>query len=477
MIPRGHMLVVDDEKSQRDILTVILEGEGYRVETASSVPQAISLYRNHPADVVLTDLSMPERDGMSLLEELMKINEDVLVVLITAHGTVGSAVEAMKKGAFDYLTKPLDREDLLITVARAFDTVHLLTENRGLRQQLQDKFKIENIMGHHPLMQEVFRVIRKVAPSQTTVLVTGESGTGKELVARAIHSESTRKDRPFRALNCAAIPETLIESELFGHEKGAFTGAQARQIGLFETVDQGTLFLDEIGDLSLPLQAKLLSVLQEKEIRRIGGRDDIKVDVRVVAATNRKLNAAIKQGTFREDLFYRLNVVSVHLPPLRERTTDIPELVAHFLSKYAPTSGKSVNGVSNSALRVLMDYHWPGNVRELESVIERAVLLCESDHLEVEDFPAEVRSRSTLLERLDFDLPGEGFSLEEFERQLLEKAMARSNGVIAKAAKMLGLSYKTMQYRLEKFQLGRGAIAPRGATSEGPEGTGAEAEG
>ena len=281
MTPHGHMLVVDDEKSQRDILTVILEGEGYRVETASSVPQAISLYRNHPADVVLTDLSMPERDGMSLLEELMKINEDVLVVLITAHGTVGSAVEAMKKGAFDYLTKPLDREDLLITVARAFDTVHLLTENRGLRQQLQDKFKIENIMGHHPLMQEVFRVIRKVAPSQTTVLVTGESGTGKELVARAIHSESTRKDRPFRALNCAAIPETLIESELFGHEKGAFTGAQARQIGLFETVDQGTLFLDEIGDLSLPLQAKLLRVLQEKEIRRIGGRDDIKVDVRV----------------------------------------------------------------------------------------------------------------------------------------------------------------------------------------------------
>jgi DNA-binding NtrC family response regulator len=468
----GQILVVDDEKSQRDILTVILEGEGYMVAPSSNVSQALSLYRGHPFDVVLTDLSMPERDGLALLDDLMKLDPEALVVLITAHGTVGSAVEAMKRGAFDYLEKPLDREELLITVARAFEKLNLVKENRHLRQQLHEKYTVGHILGHHSLMEEVFRVIRKVASSQTTVLITGESGTGKELVARALHAESSRKDRPFRALNCAAIPETLIESELFGYEKGAFTGAQGRHIGLFESVDEGTLFLDEIGDLSLALQAKLLRVLQEKEIRRIGGRDDIKVNVRVVAATNRKLAAAIKQGSFREDLFYRLNVVSLHLPPLRDRTTDIPELIDHFLNKYGAATGKTIKGVTPPALRLLMEYPWPGNVRELESVVERAVLLCESDQIDVEDFPPEVRSRPTLLDRTDFELPNEGFSLEEFERQLLEKAMARSNGVIAKAAKMLGLSYKTMQYRLEKFQVGRGAsrVVTEGLEEQGQHG-------
>src|SRR2546427_2816461 len=263
----GLLLVVDDEKAQRDILTVILEGEGYTVEAASNVSQALSAYRNHQADVVLTDLSMPERDGLALLEELLKLDPEALVILVTAYGTIGSAVQAMKKGAFDYLAKPVDREELLITIARAFERLHLVTENRQLQQQLHETFRVENIIGHHPLMEEVSRVIKKVATSQATVLITGESGTGKELVARALHVHSPRAHRPFRALNCAAVPETLIESELFGHEKGAFTGAQARRIGLFEAVDQGTLFLDEIGDLSLPLQAKLLRVLQEKEIR------------------------------------------------------------------------------------------------------------------------------------------------------------------------------------------------------------------
>jgi DNA-binding NtrC family response regulator len=464
----GHVLVVDDEKSQRDIMTMILEGEGYTVEAASSVAQALSLFRSHHADLVLTDLSMPERDGLSLLEELVKLDPEALVILITAYGTIGSAVQAMKKGAADFLTKPVDREELLITITKAFEKIRLVRENRQLKQQLYEKFKVDNILGHHALMQEVFRVIKKVAASQATVLITGESGTGKELVARALHAHSPRAERPFRALNCAAVPETLIESELFGHEKGSFTGAQARQIGLFEAVDGGTLFLDEIGDLGLPLQAKLLRVLQEKEIRRIGGREDIKVDVRVVAATNRKLAAAIKQGTFREDLFYRLNVVSVHLPSLRDRATDIPELVEHFLKKYTVASGKAVKGVTNAALRLLIEYPWPGNVRELESVIERAVLLCESDHINVEDLSPETRLRATLLDRMDFDLPAEGFSLEEFERKLLETAMARSNGVIAKAAKMLGLTYKTMQYRLEKFQIGRGATGGRDVSPEAP---------
>ncbi len=464
----GHVLVVDDEKSQRDIMTMILEGEGYTVEAASNVTQARAFFRSHHADVVLTDLSMPERDGLSLLEELVKLDPEALVILITAYGTIGSAVQAMKKGAADFLTKPVDREELLITIAKAFEKIRLVKENRQLKQQLYEKFKVDNILGHHSLMQEVFRVIKKVAVSQATVLVTGESGTGKELVARALHAHSPRAERPFRALNCAAVPEALIESELFGHEKGSFTGAQARQVGLFEAVDGGTLFLDEIGDLGLPLQAKLLRVLQEKEIRRIGGREDIKVDVRVVAATNRKLATAIKQGTFREDLFYRLNVVSVHLPSLRDRATDIPELVDHFLKKCAVSSGKAVKGVTNAALRLLIEYPWPGNVRELESVVERAVLLCDADRIDVEDLPPEARSRATLLDRMEFDLPAEGFSLEEFERKLLETAMARSNGVIAKAAKMLGLTYKTMQYRLEKFQIGRGAAGGRDVPPEVP---------
>src|SRR5207249_6000144 len=295
---------------------------------------------------------------ISLPVERVKLDSEALVILVTAYGTIGSAVQAMKKGAFDYLAKPVDREELLITIARAFERLHLVKENRRLQQQLLDAFKVENIIGHHPSMEEVSRTIKKVAPSQATVLITGESGTGKELVARALHAHSPRAHRPFRALNCAAVPETLIESELFGYEKGAFTGAQARQIGLFEAVDQGTLFLDEIGDLSLPLQAKLLRVLQEKEIRRIGGRDDIKVDVRVVAATNQQLNAAIKQGPFREDLYYRLNVVSIHVPALRERAADIPELVGHFLKEYAAASGKAVRGVTNEASRLLMDYPW-----------------------------------------------------------------------------------------------------------------------
>jgi len=453
----GHVLVVDDEKSQRDILTLILEGEGYMVEAASNVTQALAYFRSRHADVVLSDLSMPDRDGLSLLEELVTLDPETLVILVTAYGTIGSAVQAMKKGAADFLTKPVDREELLITIAKAFEKIHLVRENRQLKRQLYDKFNVDNILGRHPLMQEVFRVIKKVAASQATVLITGESGTGKELVARALHAHSQRAERPFRALNCAAIPETLIESELFGHEKGAFTGAHTRQVGLFEAVDGGTLFLDEIGDLGLPLQAKLLRVLQEKEIRRIGGREDIKVDVRVVAATNRRLAAAIKQGAFREDLFYRLNVVSVHLPSLRDRSTDIPDLIEYFLKKYAAPSGKAVPGVTHAALRLLLEYPWPGNVRELESVMERALLLCESDRIDVEDLPQDVRVRAARLDRMEFDLPAEGFSLEAFERRLLETAMARSQGVIAKAAKMLGLTYKTMQYRLEKFQIGRGA--------------------
>lgn len=462
---KKRILVVDDEPAIVTSLKMTLEPT-HEVLCASTAQEAIDRFRQELPNLVLLDLILPGADGLKVLELMRSEDPSVPVIMLTAIKTVKTAVDAMKIGAADYLTKPFDIEELRLVVAKTLTTQELEQEVRYLRAQVANSYSFHNLVGKSPAMREIYSKIEQVADTRATVLITGESGTGKELVARALHAHSPRAQHPFLALNCAAVPETLIESELFGHEKGAFTGAQAKQIGLFEAVDQGTLFLDEIGDLSLSLQAKLLRVLQEKEIRRIGGREDIKVDVRVVAATNRKLATAIKQGTFREDLFYRLNVVSIHVPPLRDRTTDIPELIEHFLKKYAASSGKAVRGLTEGALQALLVYHWPGNVRELESVIERAVLLCDGGRVDVEDLPAEVRTRATLLDKMDFDLPADGFSLEEFERRLLETAMARSNGVIAKAAKMLGLTYKTMQYRLEKFQIGRG---PSGGKDIPPE--------
>ena len=462
---KKRILVVDDEPGIHASLQMTLEPV-YEVLCASNAQEGLARFRQELPSLVLLDVVLPGSDGLGLLQSMRSEDPTVPVIMLTAVKMVKTAVEAMKIGAADYLTKPFDVEELRMIVAKALATQALEHEVRHLRAQVLKSYAFHNLVGKSPAMQEIYSKIEQVADTRTTVLITGESGTGKELVARALHYNCSRRERPFIAINCASIPDTLIESELFGHEKGAFTGAQARQIGLFEAVDQGTLFLDEIGDLSLPLQAKLLRVLQEKEIRRIGGREDIKVDVRVVAATNRKLATAIKQGTFREDLYYRLNVVSIHVPALRERAADIPELVGHFLKKYAAASGKAVRGVTNEASRLLMDYPWPGNVRELESVIERAVLLCDAERIDVGDLPAGVRSRVTPLAQADFELPAEGFSLEGFERKLLETAMARSNGVIAKAAKMLGLTYKTMQYRLEKFQIGRGAPAGREASPE-----------
>ena len=461
----ARLLVVDDEQRQRDILRMILESEGYDVTTAGNGRQALQASRGEAFDAVLTDLKMPDMSGIALLEELLRGQPGLCVVLMTAHGSIDSAVDAMRKGAFDYLTKPLERDELVMVVKRATERSRLLRENRLLQEQLRDRFRIEAMVGVHGSMQDVFRVVHKVAASTSTVLIYGESGTGKELVARALHQESDRRDRPFYAVNAAALPESILEAELFGHEKGAFTGAESRKIGLFEQASGSTLFLDEVGDLKKDLQVKLLRVLQEREILRVGGTERIRVDVRIVAATNHDLERAVREGRFREDLYYRLNVIPITLPPLRDRRTDIPLLVEHFLKKYAsPSQGRTV---STEALEMLMAYDWPGNVRELESVIERALLLGESDSILPEDLPGAVRTRpSTPRGDVPIDIPETGIDLEAVERALILKALDRAGGNVTRAARLLGLSRRTLQYRLEKIQAPPdGVAAPKG---EGP---------
>jgi len=447
----GSILIVDDEKGQREIITTILVKEGYRVCDVPGGREALAKLDEEEFDLILTDLKMQGMSGMELLEQGLALNPQQCIVMMTAHGTVDSAVEAMKKGAFDYLEKPLEREDLLLTVQRAFERINLVRENLLLHKRLEETAVIPTIIGDHPKVQEVFRIINKIAPTGSTVLIYGESGTGKELVARAIHERSLRKDHPFFAINCAAIPDTLMESELFGHEKGSFTGAGSREIGLFEAADKGTVFLDEIGEMSVSMQAKLLRAIQEKEIRRVGGKVNVPVDVRIISATNRDLEAEIRKGNFREDLFYRLNVIRINLPPLRERGSDIVTLVDHFIRKYGTAAGFPVRGISKPALKILMNYSWPGNVRQLESVVERGILMAESSLIEPEDLPAEVHEERGPGGKLPFEFPHEGISMEELERELIIKAMDRAGWIIAKAAPLLGMSYKTLQYRLEKF--------------------------
>ena len=447
----GNILIVDDEKGQREILNTILQKEGYRPVDVPGAREALERLEKEDFDLILTDLKMQGMSGMELLEKVLAEDVRQCVVMMTAHGTIDSAVEAMKKGAFDYLEKPLEREDLLLTIQRAMEHVSLLRENRALHKKLEETRGIPEIIGDHPKIKEVFRIINKIAPTGSTVLVYGESGTGKEMVARAIHDRSPRKERPFFAINCAAIPDTLMESELFGHEKGSFTGASSREIGLFEGADGGTVFLDEIGEMNVAMQAKLLRAIQEKEIRRVGGKVNIPVDVRIISATNKDLETEIRKGSFREDLFYRLNVLRINLPPLRERGSDIATLADFFVRKYGTATGLALKGIAKPALKLLMNYSWPGNVRQLESVIERGVLMAESDHIQPEDLPAEVHEETAAAGKLHFELPVEGLSIEELERDLIIKAMDRSGWVIAKAAPLLGMSYKTLQYRLEKF--------------------------
>ncbi len=464
---KGQILVVDDEAAQRDILRTILASEGYSVQTAANGAEALREGAQGHVDLVLTDLRMPGTDGLSLVRQLTRDDPPTLVILMTGYGSQDSAEQAMKQGAFDYLTKPLERNELLLTVNRAFERIRLSQENRLLREQLEARFRVEGIVGSHYRMQAVFDKLHRVSNSSSTVLIVGESGTGKELVARAIHRHSPRADRPFVAISCAAIPETLIESELFGYEKGAFTGAVSRRQGLFEAADRSTLFLDEIGELSPNLQVKVLRSLQEREIRRVGGRENVKVDTRIIAATNKDLEAEVAKGRFREDLYYRLNVVIINLPPLRERSTDVPQLAEYFVARSCKEIGQPPFPITTEAMRLLLQYHWPGNVRQLEAVIQRAVLLSDGRKIDYTDLPIEVRF-STLPAhepRPDeaaaaggahrFTLPLGGIDMEEVERDFILQAMEASDGVIAKAAKLLGVSYRTLQYRLEKFQIRR----------------------
>jgi two-component system response regulator AtoC len=450
------IIVIDDEQRQRNILETILEGEGYEVHTAPSAEKGLELIRTFIPDIVLTDLKMSGISGLQLLAALPDGSVKPSVIIMTAYGTISSAVEAMKKGAFDYLTKPLEKDAIVMTVQKAAERMQLIRENITLRNALYEKFSMDGIIGSSRRMQEIMDVVKKVAPTSVTVLIFGESGTGKELIARAVHYNSLRKTGPFTAINCAAIPDNLIESELFGYEPGAFTGATHRKNGLFEASNKGTLFLDEIGDLPLLTQTKLLRVLQDKEIRRIGGHDSIKIDVRILAATNKDLEKEVSSGKFREDLFYRLKVVTVELPSLKERKEDIPSLVDFFISKYNQEFGKRVKGASEGALKALKDYYWPGNIRQLESVVERAVLMCDCESISMVDIRGELKIPGSS-GPFDIEIPDEGINFEEMEKMLIKKAMAKANNVATRAARLLGMSYKTFWYRLEKFGLNEGS--------------------
>lgn len=433
---RKSILVVDDEKSQREILEMILSGEGYDVTTASSGEAAMKFVADRRFDLVLTDLKMTGMSGLDLLKELTNFDKSIIVILLTAHGSVDSAVDALRLGAFDYLQKPYDKEKLLETVSRALKKLSTLDAE---------------IVSVSPEMDKVKKLILKIAKSNSTVLIRGESGTGKELIARSMHKNSLRTNETFQAVNCAAINENLLESELFGHEKGSFTGAVAEKKGLFEIANNGTLFLDEIGELDIALQAKLLRALQEREIRRVGGIREIEIDVRVLAATNRDLLKMVEEKRFREDLYYRLNVLSIEIPPLRERRTDLPILIDYFVKKHTRGTERKI-AIAPDAKKLLTDYSYPGNVRQVESALERAILLCENDTVTLEDLPPEMTQGSSPSSSGDlFKLPAEGVNFEDVERSLIMQAMDRTDNNITKSAKLLGLTFRTLQYRLEKF--------------------------
>ena len=452
-MPEGKILVVDDEERQREIYRDILQGEGYKAETAAGGDSALKMLEHTRFDLVITDLNMAGMTGLQLLTEIVMNDPTVAVIMITGYPSIQSAVEATRKGVYQYLEKPVDRDTLLEVVDKVFERLATLKRT---------------IIGDSPATKAMMRMILKVAPTAHTVLILGESGTGKELVAREIHQHSPRRDRPFLAVNCAALTETLLESELFGHEKGSFTDAHQMKRGVFERAHQSTLFLDEIGDTSLGMQAKILRVLQEREFFRVGGTEPLKTDVRIIAATNRNLEQRVKEGKFREDLYYRLNVIPILCPPLRERGVDIDILAYHFLRKAALVAGRHVEAISDEALQALRSYSWPGNIRQLEWAMERAVVLGESDSVGVVDLPPEILQPSApIAATADSSAapsppPASGSgpiitegSWEEHEKAKIMEALQRSNGNITRAAQLLGMTFRTLQYRLEKFGIKR----------------------
>jgi DNA-binding NtrC family response regulator len=443
----GRVLVVDDEVNARSALAELLRDEGYDVETAADAFKALGKYESFAPHVVVTDLKMPGMDGIELVKKIRAMEDPAAVVVMTAFGAVSSAIDAMRAGAMEYLTKPLNLDELLIVLDKAFEQQLLRRETRQLRQRVRDRVAPNNIVGASPPMQRVFEVVDQVAPSRATVLITGESGTGKELVANALHQRSQRANGPFVKLHCAALAESLLESELFGHEKGSFTGAMNRKDGRFQIADGGTLFLDEIGEISPTIQVKLLRFLQEHEFERVGGNQTIRVDVRVIAATNRDLADLVAKGKFREDLYYRLNVVALEMPPLRDRRTDIPALAKFFLDRYTKENAKQVDGFTSDALERLVAYDWPGNVRELENAVERAVVLCNGQQIESRHLPTSVQPRVT-----SSGMPIiPGATMAELERYAIVETLKATGGSTSKAAEMLGISVRTIQYRLHEY--------------------------
>lgn len=450
------ILIVDDEENYLIVLKELLSANRYEVITASDATQALEIFKESDFDLVLTDMKMPKVDGIELLERIRSINSEIPVIIMTAYATVEKAVEAMKKGALDYITKPFQNEELKLTVRKAIDLYHLKRENVTLRQEVRRKYQFGNIIGNSPVMTKVYEMIEKVAATKATVLITGETGTGKELVAKAIHYNSPRRNKAFISVNCAAIPENLLESELFGHEKGSFTGAIAMRKGRFELADGGTIFLDEVAEMSTALQAKLLRVLQEMEFERVGGSKTLKTDVRVIAASNKDLMKEVEGGGMREDLYYRLNVVHLHLPPLRERPDDIPLLASHFLQKYSHEMGKTDLEISPATMRQLYTRSWPGNVRELEHVIERAVVLASNRQIAPADIESELRVLETTIPDVDRFIPMPvklNEALEQIEAQMIRRALARTENVQAHAATMLGITKSLLQYKMKKYDI------------------------
>lgn len=443
------ILLVEDEAVQREALSAHLEEENYNIFQAGSAEDGLAIVTSKTIDVVITDFNLPGQDGQFLLERLQTINPTIPVILITAYASIDHAVLAMKSGAYDYLTKPINIDELLLIVKRALQLKNLLSENLRLRQTLEKHFSFKDIVTSSDNMQEVLNLAGRVAETKASVLLCGESGTGKEIIARAIHYTSLRKDQPFIAFNVAALSPTLIESELFGHEKGAFTGADRQRIGRFEQANEGTIFIDEIGDISVELQTKFLRVLQENYIERLGGNRPVKVDIRVITATNKNLESLIKNGTFREDLYYRLNVVTINIPPLRERKQDILQLCNHFLQKFAESNKKNVKTISREAFDILMKYDYPGNVRELENIIERAVILCRDSQIITDDLPRNIFTTPNLSSNQNSD--GLEQQVEQLEKKMIFAELRRCGGNQSKAARNLHVSERKLRYKIQKY--------------------------
>lgn len=451
-----HILVIEDDPAVRDLLRETLVEEGYVVAVAADGKEGLQAAKNMPVHVLVTDLQLPDIDGISLIDRLVRIDAKIIPIVVTGFGTIESAVRAMKAGAFDFITKPFDPETVAVVVRKAVEVYRLRQENHLLRKAVRDQYQLEQLVGASEPIRQVLDFVRKVADSDSTVMIQGESGTGKELVARMLHFNSLRRDRPLVPVNCGAIPENLLESELFGHEKGAFTGATHTRMGRFELANGGTIFLDEIGEMSLPLQVKLLRVLQERAFERVGGNRTIQVDVRIVAATNQDLEALVEERRFRQDLFYRLNVIPIVIPPLRDRRSDIPLLIDHFLTRFNQTKHTHITGISHEALRLLSQYDWPGNIRELENLVERMAVLKKQGELSVSDLPEKISRKPQSLEPKEqfIRFTEDGINLmrevEQYENHLIIEALRKANGVTTRAAQLLQLNRTTLVEKLKR---------------------------